>query len=122
MRCSHFLQDMPFWIKQFPSLPLRKIAALQPFWENGVLARWLNLQLHFVDAMETQMRALTTAFPLQSILNPRAQLVNAYLMQLVGQFSAVSDFGCRTVIPLHQSRLLQCLLPLLAMLTVVYKN
>lgn len=82
---------MPVWIKQFPSLPLWIIAALQPFWENGVLARWLNLQLHFVNAMETQMRALTTA--LQSILNLRAQLVNAYLMQLVSQFLAVANYG-----------------------------
>ena len=81
-----FFQDMPFWYQKFPELPLWRIAALQPFWKGPapVLIKWMNLQLQFVSAMESRLQELTIAFPLQSVTNCRAQLVNAYMMQLVG--------------------------------------
>ena len=79
-----FLQDMPFWYEKFPDLRLWKIPALAPFWtvENPVLVQWMNLQRAFVDAMEQQRIALARPFS-GSLTNVRAELVNAYLAQLV---------------------------------------
>ena len=79
-----FLQDMPFWYEKFPDLRLWKIPALRPFWtaENPVLVQWMNLQRAFVDAMEQQLKALARPFS-GNLTNVRAELVNAFLAQLV---------------------------------------
>ena len=79
-----FLQDMPFWYEKFPDLRLWKIPALQPFWtaENPVLVQWMNLQRAFVGAMEQQLKALARPFS-GNLTNVRAELVNAFLAQLV---------------------------------------
>ena len=79
-----FLQDMPFWHEKFPDLRLWKIPALAPFWtaENPVLVQWMNLQRAFVGAMEQQRTALARPFS-GSLANVRAELVNAYMAQLV---------------------------------------
>ena len=77
-----FMQDMPFWHEKFPDL--WKIPALAPYWKPGnpVLVQWMNLQRAFVAAMEKQLEALSQ--PFSGNRNVRAELVNAYLAQLVG--------------------------------------